>query len=75
MHDNPAAMSNVVGQGMMDVDDEARGRIDPAPEAERLGGGKDFARRLARKNEARRQGHLTTNPWAKGSRSSMKMVL
>ena len=59
----------------MDVDDAARGRVDPAPEAQRLRRGEDRTLGGAGEDALRCEGHFTTKPWANGSRSSMKMVL
>jgi hypothetical protein len=65
-------------QRVVHVDDPGGRGIDAAPEAERLAGGDDGAGRGAREDPAgqgRFRGHLTTKPWANGSRSSMKIVL
>ena len=64
----PRAMGRVMG-----VDHPRRFGIDAAPEAEALGHRKDRAFRQPRQDAP--GGHFTTKPWAKGSRSSMKIVL
>ncbi len=60
---------------VMRVDDARRVRIDPAPEAEPFGQRQHAALRGTGQDIEGHVAHLTTKPCAKGSRSSMKMVL